>query len=158
MEWITTIGLIITGIFLVVAEIIFIPGIFVAGGIGVLLSIYGVHLSYDNFGTTTGHIFLALTIIGNIAAVVLALRGKSWERFSLKQTHQSKVNEDFIIPLKEGDKGVTLSSLKPFGKALFEDQEVEVRSNGDFIEENIKVQVINIESNRIFVNRLKSKK
>ena len=158
MDWITIVGLIFTGIFLVVAEIIFIPGIFIAGGIGALLSIYGVNMAYENFGNVSGHVTLGLTILGNITAVALSLRGKSWERFSLKETHKNKVNEDFHHELKIGDQGVTISSLKPYGKAIFNEKEVEVRSNGDFIEENIKVQVINIESNRIFVNPEKQKK
>ncbi|MFY0607247.1 MAG: hypothetical protein JXR10_11055 [Cyclobacteriaceae bacterium] len=158
MEWLTVVGLILTGIFLVVAEIIFIPGIFIAGGIGALLSIYGVNLAYENFGEVGGHITLAGAVIGNIAAVALSLRGKSWERFSLKETHENKVNEDFQQEITVGDQGVTISSLKPYGKAIFDEVEVEVRSNGDFIEENTKVQVMNIESNRIFVNPIKQKK
>jgi membrane-bound ClpP family serine protease len=87
--------------------------------------------------------------------VVLSLRGKSWERFSLKETNVSKVNE---VSLQIGDLGVTLSSLKPYGKALFGDSEVEVRSNGEFLEENTNVIIVNIESSRIFVNPEKQKK
>jgi membrane-bound ClpP family serine protease len=155
VEWLIIIGLILTGIFLVVAEIIFIPGIFVAGAIGALLSIYGVNLAYTNFGDITGHIVLLGAIVGNVAGVVLSLRGKSWERFSLKETNVSKVNE---VSLQIGDLGVTLSSLKPYGKALFGDSEVEVRSNGEFLEENTNVIIVNIESSRIFVNPEKQKK
>lgn len=150
-EWITIVGLILVGIFLVVAEVIFIPGIFIAGAIGVGISIYGVSLSYDYFGSDTGVIVMIAAIIGNILGLVLALRGKSWERFSLKQTHDSRVNDEYDYNLHAGDKGKTTSSLKPIGKALFNDEIIEVRSNGNFIKENIDVQILSIESGKIIV-------
>jgi membrane-bound ClpP family serine protease len=153
-EWITVIGLILVGIFLVVAEVIFIPGIFVAGAIGAGISIYGVYLSYDYFGDDTGVIVLIGAVIGNILGLVLALRGKSWERFSLKQTHDSRVNDEYDYNLQLGDKGVTTSSLKPVGKALFNDEIIEVRSNGNFVNENIAIKILAIESGKIIVEPL----
>lgn len=150
-EWITVIGLILVGIFLVVAEIIFIPGIFIAGSIGAGLSIYSVYLSYDYFGSDTGVIVMIGAVLANILALVLALRGKSWERFSLKQTHSSRVNEQYDYNLQIGDKGVTTSSLKPIGKALFNDEVIEVRSMGNFVNENIDVKILTIESRKIIV-------
>ena len=150
-EWITVIGLILVGIFLVVAEVIFIPGIFIAGSIGVGLSIYGVFLSYDYFGPDTGVIVMITAIIGNVLALTLALRGKSWERFSLKQTHNSRVNDQYDYNLQAGDEGITISSLKPIGKALFNDKIIEVRSMGNFVNEETKVKILKIESGKIIV-------
>jgi membrane-bound ClpP family serine protease len=151
MEWITIISLILLGIFLVISEILFIPGIFIAGTIGVLCSIYGVYLSYDYFGTTTGTIVLISTIALNVLSFVLAFRGKTWEKFSLRQSHIAKVNEDFKYDLKIGDKGKTISTLKPIGKAIFNDSVLEVRSKGNYIDENVEIEIERIDSTRIFV-------
>lgn len=150
-EWITVIGLLLVGIFLVVAEVIFIPGIFIAGSIGAGISIYGVYLSYDYFGSDTGVIVMIATVIGNVLGLTLALRGKSWERFSLKQTHNNRVNDQYDYNLQVGDQGTTTSSLKPIGKALFNDEIIEVRSNGNFVNENIEVKILTIESGKIIV-------
>ncbi|MFK7952357.1 MAG: NfeD family protein [Ekhidna sp.] len=150
-EWITVIGLVLVGIFLVVAEIIFIPGIFIAGSIGVGLSIYGVYLSYDYFGSDIGFIVMIAAVIANVVGLTLALRGKSWERFSLKQTHNSRVNEQYDYNLHVGDEGMTSSSLKPIGKAFFNDEIIEVRSMGNFVKEETKVKILSIESGRIIV-------
>ena len=150
-EWITVIVLLLIGIFLVVAEVIFIPGIFIAGSIGAGISIYGVYLSYDYFGPDTGVIVMIAAVIGNILGLTLALRGKSWERFSLKQTHNSRVNDQYDYNLQVGDKGLTTSSLKPIGKALFNDEIIEVRSHGNFVNENIEVKILSIESGKIIV-------
>lgn len=151
MEWITIISLILLGIFLVISEILFIPGIFIAGTIGVLCSIYSVYLSYDYFGTTTGTIVLISTIALNVLSFVLAFRGKTWEKFSLRQSHIAKVNEDFKYDLKIGDKGKTISTLKPIGKAIFNDSVLEVRSKGNYIDENVEIEIERIDSTRIFV-------
>ncbi|WP_436515018.1 NfeD family protein [Ekhidna sp. To15] len=151
MELITIISLILIGIFLVIAEILFIPGIFIAGTVGVLCSIYGVYLSFDYYGNETGVIVLIATILTNVLAFVLAFRGKTWERFSLRQSHVAKVNEDIKIDLNVGDTGKTISVLKPIGKAIFNEIVVEVRSKGNYIDENVEIEIERIESKKIFV-------
>ena len=47
--------------------------------------------------------------------------------------------------------GVTVSSVKPIGKAEFNNKQLEVRSEGNYIEENQPVRVIKIDNKRIFV-------
>ena len=155
MDWITIIGLILIGTFLVVAEILFIPGIFIAGTIGVLLSIWGIYIGYEAYGATTGTFILLAAIISNVTAVALTLRGKTWEKFSLRQSHIAKVNEDFKIELKIGVRGKTISTLKPIGKALFGENVIEVRSKGNYISENVEIEIERIDSSKIFVKTVK---
>lgn len=151
MEWITIIGLILIGTFLVVAEILFIPGIFIAGTAGVLLSIWGVFIGYETYGPTTGSLILIGAIVTNISAIALTLRGKTWERFSLRQSHEAKVNEEFKVDLKIGDRGRSVSTLKPIGKAIFDEKIIEVRSKGNYIDENVEIEIERIDSSKIFV-------
>lgn len=151
MDWLTIIGLIALGTFLLIAEIIFVPGTTLVGILGFVLSVFGIYLGYEYFGRTTGTIIMILTITVNTFALILAFKGQSWERFSLKNINQSHFNDDFKVQLQVGDHGKTISSLKPIGKALFKDKEVEVRSNGSYINENIEVEVFRIEPNKIFV-------
>lgn len=155
MDWITIIGLILFGTFLIIAEIIFVPGTTIVGILGFIFSIYGVYLGYDYFGTSTGTIILLGTLIINVIALVVAFKGKSWERFSLKGSIKGKYNDDFKLDLEVGDKGQTISSLKPVGKAIFHDKEIEVRSNGGFVDENVEIEVLRIESSKIFVQPIK---
>lgn len=156
MDWITISGLILLGTFLIIAEIIFVPGTTVVGILGFIFCIYGVYLGYDYYGASTGTLILLGALTVNVAALVIAFKGKSWERFSLKGSIKGKFNEDFNLNLKVGDKGTTISSLKPVGKALFDDNEIEVRSNGGFVDENAEIEVIRIESSKIFVQPIKN--
>jgi len=151
MEWLTIIGLMLFGTFLLVSEIIFVPGTTIVGILGFIFSAYCIYLGYDYFGPTTGTLILIGGAVLNIVALVLAFKGKSWERFSLKGTMTGKFNDDFKVDIKVGDKGVSISSLKPIGKALFGEVEIEVSSNGGFVSENIEIEVVRIESSKIIV-------
>ena len=133
------------------AEIIFVPGTTIVGILGFLFSGYCIYLGYEYFGATTGTLILIAGLVLNIVALVVAFKGRSWERFSLKGTIKGRYNDDYKIDLNVGDKGITISSLKPIGKATFQDQEIEVRSNGGFVDENVEIEVIRIESSKIFV-------
>lgn len=156
MDWMTIIGLIVLGTFLIVAEVIFVPGTTVVGILGFVFSGYGVYLGYQYHGTHTGTLILIGTLVASTAALILAFKGKSWERFSLKGTVAGKYNDDHKVHLEVGDIGMTVSSLKPIGKALFDDHEIEVRSNGGFVNENVKIEVQRIESSKIFVEPIKN--
>ena len=144
------------GTFLLVAEIIFVPGTTIVGILGFIFSAYCIYLGYDYFGTTAGTLILIGGLLLNLVALIIAFKGKSWERFSLKDSMQGRFNEDFKIDLAEGDKGTTISSLKPVGKAMFNEKEIEVRSNGGYINENIEIEVVRIESSKIFVQPVKN--
>ncbi|MEP1034629.1 NfeD family protein [Ekhidna sp.] len=156
MDWLIITGLILLGTFLIIAEVIFVPGTTIVGILGFICSVYGIFLGYDYYGASTGTIVLVVTAVINMGALILAFKSKSWERFSLKGTVAGKYDDDFKPNLQEGDKGVTISSLKPVGKALFEEKEIEVRSNGGFVPENVEIEVLRIESSKIFVQPVKN--
>ena len=151
MDWLLILGLMLFGTFLMVAEIIFVPGTTVIGILGVIFSVYCIYLGYDYYGPAIGTLVLIGAIMLNIFALVIAFKSKSWERFSLKNTMKGKFNDDTKFDIKEGDKGMTISSLKPIGKAIFGANEIEVRSEGVFITENIEVEVKRIDSSKIIV-------
>ncbi len=151
MDWIVVIGLIVLGIFLIVSEIIFIPGIFIAGSIGAGICIYAVYLSFNLFGSTAGTITLVSTVLVTSYAVYFTLSGRFWERFSLKQIMSNKVNGEDAFHPEVGSIGVTTSSLRPFGKAIFDNNILEVRSDGNYVSENVEIVVRKIEESKIIV-------
>jgi membrane-bound ClpP family serine protease len=50
-----------------------------------------------------------------------------------------------------GDEGVTLSTLKPMGKAEFHNKTFEVKTAGNYIDRGERVKIIFIESHQIVV-------
>ncbi len=154
MEWFFVLGLMLLGIGIIVIEVIFIPGTTIVGILGFLVGIYGVYLGYEYFGTPTGHFIFFGGFLGATIALVAAFKSGAWERFSLKERMQNKVNEDIDVKINVGDEGESISSLKPIGKAIFNDQVIEVRTNGDYIRESKKLKVIRVDGQKIIVEPL----
>lgn len=140
--------------FLIIVEIFFIPGTTVfgiIGGLGSLVAIYYAFQISDQFG------YISI-LLGLVIFIILFFIGRNMMKNSemnLKGEITEKVNtyNDGIVNI--GDEGVTLSVLKPGGKAFFENQKVEVYSMGAYIDKDVAVEVIKIEENKIFVNPLK---
>ncbi|MEM9897314.1 MAG: NfeD family protein [Bacteroidota bacterium] len=151
MEWLTILGLMLFGSVLIVAEIIFVPGTTIVGILGFLFSAYCIYLGYEYYGAGTGTLILLGGMVFNVAALVIAFKSKSWERFSLKNQLMGSHDDETRLSLSIGERGITLSSLKPVGKAIFQDKEIEVRSNGGFVNENEQIEIIKLEGSKIFV-------
>jgi membrane-bound ClpP family serine protease len=86
--------------------------------------------------------------------VFLSLRTKAWERFSLKDANDSKVNEGELLGLSSGEEGITVSSLRPSGKADINGKLYEVTTLGNFVSSGTKIKIIRISSNQVIVEPL----
>ncbi len=150
MDWLVVGAFIVVGLLLILAEVILVPGATVVGLLGLGVLSYGIFYAYDEIGTQSGHLTLGSASVLTIVMLVVAFRNRSYERFSLKNTLFSKVNDGFFLP-KKGEKGRTVSTLKPVGKALFGDELVEVRSNGVYIGENVQIEVRSVQGTKIIV-------
>lgn len=151
MDWITVISLILIGIALVVVEIIFVPGTTVVGIIGFCMVIGGIVVSFNYFGQGTGWIVMGSSAVVTGILVFLSLRTKAWERFSLKSSINSRVNEGELVGLSNGEEGITVSSLRPSGKADIKGKLYEVTTQGNFVSSGTKIKVIRISSNQVIV-------
>ncbi len=155
MEWLIVTGLILFGLGLMIVELIFIPGTTFVGLIGIAIYCYGIYQSFESFGSTVGWVVLVSTGVITITFTVYSLKTNAWQRLALKDINKGKVNEDLFDHLEVGQEGVTVSSVKPIGKAEFNNKQLEVRSEGNYIEENQPVRVIKIDNKRIFVEPIK---
>lgn len=156
MDWLIIIGLVFFGISLIIIEIIFIPGTTVVGILGFLFGGYGVYLSFSQYGSGVGSAVLGISLVAGGLATFNALKSGAWNKFSLKQTNQAKFNDQIFSNLKVGQKGQTVSSLRPIGKAIFGELEIEVKSEGGFITEKTEIEISKVEKNKIIVTELKT--
>ena len=143
------------GIGLIILELLFIPGTTVVGILGLGFCIGGIVMAFNYFGPGVGMIVLILTGVVSITMVVISLRSGVWKKFSNRSSIQSKFNEGSSDQLKIGDTGVSLSTLKPYGKVEFNDQEFEAKTNGNYLAQGTKVKIIQLEGNHITVEPLK---
>ena len=158
MEWLIVISFVLLGIALMVAEIILIPGTTVVGIIGFCMTVGGIIMSFNYFGKSTGWIVLGSSAVAAGVMLYFSFRTRSWEWFSLKSQIDSRVNEGAHDGLSEGQEGVTVSSLRPSGKADIGGKLYEVNTLGNFVESGTKVKVIRIGGNRIVVEPILNQK
>ena len=151
LTWIAIISLILIGLALIIIEVIFVPGTTVVGIIGVICVGFGLVLVFSNYGNTTGWIVAGSTAVVSGGVLIYAFRSGAWNRFALKGSIDSKVNDGKPITLQVGDEGIARSALRPIGKGEFDNVEIEVRSLGAFVEAGTPVKVIKIDNRKIFV-------
>ena len=143
------ISLLVIGIILLLLEIFVIPGIGVAGILGIASVIAGCYFSYD-WGTHAGMIVTGGVLVIIIILLAIALREKTWERLALKTNVESSAGQDSTV-VATGDKGETITRLAPMGSARIEGRTVEVKSYEGFVDPGVDVEVVMIEDNIIYV-------
>lgn len=142
--------LIALGLFLVILEIVLIPGTTVAGIAGLVLIGAGIFWMYADHGATAGHITLLITGVASAVSLSVAFKSRAWERFSIKSTMEGRAN---VIDenIKPGDEGLTISMLRPMGSVIVNGIRVEAQTTGDVIENNVTVVVTKVLPNKIIV-------
>jgi membrane-bound ClpP family serine protease len=154
--WIIVISLLLIGLTLIIVELVFIPGTTVVGLLGLIFAIVGIVISYSHFGNDIGFYILLATMATTLLALFYSFRSGAWSKFSLKSSIKSKVNEGIMDALQIGDEGVTVSALRPMGKAEFDSKTFEVKTSGNYIERGEKVKITQIELHQIVVEPIKS--
>jgi membrane-bound ClpP family serine protease len=149
----TTIGLIITliilGLLLIIAEVFFIPGVGLAGLLGVA-SLAGASVyTFLEMGTTPGLILSSVNVAILIGFTVYALRAKTWKKASLETNIETKATSD--VSVQVGDEGKTLTRLSPAGQALIANQALEVKAIEGMIDPHVEVVVVMVEDNKVYV-------
>lgn len=147
------IGLILTGITLILIEIFITPG-FVVGLLGSVLLVLGVAYTYKGHGNFYGNIVLISTSFFLGVALILAFRNGAWSRFALNDVIDGKANDAHKLDVKVGDVGITMSALRPAGTAIINNQKVEVHSDGEFILAKGKIEVVKKVQHRIFIKKI----
>lgn len=151
MDWLSVLSLILIGIILIVVEVIFIPGTTVVGILGSLFTIVGIAVGYSTFGSPIGSYILIATLFAIGVVFFIAFKTGAWSSFALKDAMVGKVNEDYKPNLQIEQRGVALSSLRPIGKAEFDDRTYEVRTIGNYVDAGHPLKIIKLEGNNIFV-------
>lgn len=154
VEWLIVLSLILFGLTLVVAEIVFVPGTTIVGVVGFVFLVLGDGLSFRYFGSGIGWVTTGGTALVSGVTLYFAFKANVWGHFSLKSTSTSKVNDEILTSVTIGEEGVTLSALRPSGKAELDNKTYEVRTLGNYVESGIKIRVKQILAHQIIVEPL----
>lgn len=162
--------LFVIGIALLALEIFVIPGFGVAGILGILFIIAGIYLAsvpfwiprelpdFQRLTTWAWQFSLALgsvVVIGFILARYLPRVGLPGK---LMITAQEKVSEGYVAGRREeegldGKVGISVTKLRPAGKAEIDDRVLDVVTEGEFVEKGERVVVVNARGTKVVVRK-----
>ena len=148
------ITLILVGLVLMFAEILLIPGVGVAGVLGILSLGGSCFYAFHEFGNTVGAVVTAVNAFLLVILTIWVLRAKTWKKMALETSIDSKAVSSESAVLSVGDKGKTLTRLAPMGSARFGNFVVEVKALEGMLDPNVEVTVVLIEDNKIYVKPL----
>lgn len=141
--------LILVGLVLIFAEILLVPGVGIAGVMGLLAMGGSCFYAFYEYGTTVGVIVTCINAVLIVALTIWVLRAKTWKKMSLETNIDSKAVEGATLSV--GEKGKTLTRLAPMGSARFGNYVVEVKALEGMLDPDTPVEVVLIEDNKIYV-------
>ncbi|MCX4301830.1 MAG: NfeD family protein [Alistipes sp.] len=148
--------LVFFGLLFLVAELVLLPGV----SIGALLSLvcYGssIYLAFRDYGPLTGAVVVIAILVLSCIAIVISLRAKTWQRFSLKQEIHSSSMPEPDKELQIGARGTSVSRLSPMGKISIDGRIYEAKSQDIYIDPRSDVEVVGFENFSVIVRKVEN--
>ena len=143
--------LMIVGILLILTEILLIPGVGVAGILGVIALGGSCFYAFNVFGTAVGTVITVFNVVLMVVLTVYVLRAGTWKKLALHTNIDSKASMFDENAVSVADCGKKLTRLAPMGTAMIRDVRYEVTSLEGVIDPGTDVEVVLIEDNKIYV-------
>lgn len=154
--WWLIIILIVVGALLLVAELVLLPGLTIAG-IGALGCYAGAaYVAWDEYGVPAMLITIAAVVVVSLIAAWLSLRARTWQRFSLKHNIEGQSQESPEHKVKAGDRGVAVTRLAPMGKVMIGGETYEAKAIDALIDPQTEVEVTGFENFNVIVRPIDS--
>lgn len=146
--WIVVLA--ILGLVMIFAEILM-PGFGLFGILGTISLLGSLVLTFKIYGLITFLALLAAVVVLFFAMVSVAKKSGLYNKVVLKDKQEAKDFDESVLQGLLGQIGVTHSTLRPFGVAEIDGKVVDVCSQGDFIDRDVKVQVVQIMGKTVVV-------
>ena len=146
------ISLILVGLILIFAEVLIIPGVGVAGILGLLSMAGSCFYAFHEMGNTAGYIVTGVNVLLLIILVIYLLRAKTWKKMTLETNIDAKAVSEESSAVSVGDTGKSITRLAPMGSVRFGDMVVEVKTIEGMVDPGCDVEVVMIEDNKIYVS------
>ena len=157
---------VLTGLALILLEVLVIPGFGIAGLGGIGLMIYGLYLlllpdipvGEEVLGQAMDGFLIGLVgaIIGLVLLAKLMIKTKFWEQLTAPDTQKKEdgYSNTFGWESLQGETGIADTDLHPSGWVRVKDQRIFVVSEGEFIEEGKEIKILSVDGNRVLVREL----
>jgi membrane-bound ClpP family serine protease len=125
------IAIILIGLLLIFLEIFLIPGTTLFGVVGGIALLIGVVMVYSYYGSKWGNITLLASSLSVAISVVLGFKVIQSNKLAMKAEIDGRVNElENAEELQIGARGITVTELRPIGKAVLRTRSLKFRVRG----------------------------
>jgi membrane-bound serine protease (ClpP class) len=153
------------GLMFVIADLFFVTGFGLLAVPGFVLMLVSIFLSlmgrvdlwtWDTAGLAVRPIMISLLLTFVVVGIMLKRlpRSTTWQRVVLNERETGYQAAPAEYRSLEGKEGRTLTDLRPAGTAEVDGQRVSVTTEGDFLEKDTDVKVVEVEGIRIVVRRI----
>lgn len=143
----------VIGLILLFTEVAVVPGFGVAGGLGLMALAAGAIAAWTELGPLWGAITGGASVV--IAGVMLVwLPRTRFARAVVLEHSQAETLSQQDRTSLVGRRGVTVTPLRPVGRVRFGSDEVDVMTEGEYVDSNQEVEVMSVEGPRVVVRVL----
>jgi membrane-bound serine protease (ClpP class) len=159
----------VLGVILVLADLFFIAGFGVLGAPGIALMIAGLFLSligrselwtWGSVGVAARPLLIAFVLTVAMAVVMIRImpRTTAWNWLVLQTAERSDEGYRAVSGYDEliGTEGVSFTPLRPGGTGVFDERRLSVATQGEYLEKDTPIIVIEVEGIRILVRKAES--
>lgn len=143
--------LIFLGVLLLLLEFAVIPGVTIAGIGGVVMLGASVYLAFSEYGIIAGIVTLAFVLIAVPILFIRFFKSRRGKKMVLESEITGRVDEIDVNTIHPGDEGITVGRLAPTGKVRVNNQTIEGKSISGFIDQQVKIRVVEILKTQIIV-------
>lgn len=151
MEIFLIVLLVLLGLFLIVAEILLLPGVTVFAIGSAACFIGAIAWTYTDFGLKWALILLFISLVLIVATLVLSVRSKTLKKISLESNIDSVANISADKLASVGDTGLTITRLAPMGTVTVNNNYIEAKSLDGYIDPKKEIEVAGFDNTIVLV-------
>jgi len=140
----------VLGLILLFTEVAVVPGFGVAGALGLLALAAGAIAAWTELGPFWGGLTGAVSVVAAGIMLVWLPKSRLGRQVVLEHSQADTVSQKdrsgFV-----GRRGISVTPLRPIGRARFGSEEVDVVTEGEYIDRNQEIEVVSVEGPRVVV-------
>jgi membrane-bound serine protease (ClpP class) len=140
----------VVGLLLLFTEVAVVPGFGVAGILGILALGAGAVAAWTELGPFWGGITAGGSIVVSAIMLYWLPKSRAGRKMVLEHSHAESVSQEDRSSLV-GRRGVTVTPLRPIGRVRFGSDEVDVMTEGEYVDSDQEVEVMSVEGPRVVV-------
>jgi membrane-bound serine protease (ClpP class) len=144
------IAVLVLGLVLLFVEVAIIPGFGVSGALGLLALAAGAIAAWTELGPLWGGVIGGVSVVAAGAMLYWLPKSRLGRKMVLEHSQAEAISQKDRSELV-GRRGITVTPLRPIGRVRFGSDEVDVMTEGEYVDSSQEVEVMSVEGTRVVV-------